>query len=172
MILDWKFALDWRDCGFGEHWVDRLLFQCEFGFRQVLSGLTIEIQLKDKIFLSSDFFITRGEGFLNLQTCVRSSCLIVNPWGQTNICRVPLLRSNFFLTNSSLRMWPYEGTSFVQCLNANFIFCKVPKTYLLASPAANANSFKFLMPTNMLMSSVAFLVTLCLLILFLFWDLS
>lgn len=59
---------------------------------------------------------------------------------EKHLCHFPLPGGNFFLINSSLSMWPYVGSSFLQCLSAISLPWKDPKPYLLALPAGNANS--------------------------------
>lgn len=76
---------------------------------------------------------------------------------EKHLCHFPLPRGKFFLTNSSPSMWPYEGSGFVQCLSVISLPCKNPKPYLLALPAANANSFKLKTDAQ---ASVALLATL------------
>lgn len=80
--------------------------------------------------------------------------------GTNTYLSFPFARKQFFLTNSSLWVWHYQGPSFMQCLNANSLLCKVTKSCLLASPVGNGNSLKLLKQTNMLTAPVAFLVIL------------
>lgn len=112
--------------------------------------MTIEVHWKLQYL---EIFHNTKRGLFNLQTCVRSSYMTVNHLGQMSISVISLCQeANFFLTYLSLRI--------LALCNVSFLTSYFTAPYLLASPAGNANSFTFLMQTNMLRASVALRVIL------------